>query len=944
MASSASPASPDGFTGKPVVSIQAVTHRYGSVVALDGISLDIPSGIMVGIVGPDGVGKSTLMALVAGSKKMQEGKVTVLDGDIAEVRHRRAVGPRIAYMPQGLGKNLYLELSVHDNVDFMARLFGLSAEEREARIQQLLQATGLAKFAARPAGKLSGGMKQKVGLCGALVHDPDLLILDEPTTGVDPLSRRQFWSLIDDIRADRPGMSVVISTAYMDEAQQWDWIVAMDAGRVLATGTPVELMTRTGTKDLEQCFIALLPEEKRAGHKVLTIPPRTPGKAELAIEANGLTRRFGTFTAVDHVTLSIERGEIFGFLGSNGCGKSTTMKMLTGLLPPTEGTAKLFGSSVEAGSMEVRKNLGYMTQAFSLYGELSVLQNLVLHARLYHLPPEKAKARIEELIQRFGLDAHQHAMAEDLPMGLRQRLSLAVAVLHEPQILILDEPTSGVDPVARDSFWELLIDLSRKQGVTIFVTTHFMNEGMRCDRISLMNAGRVLACDEPQKLIEARKADSLETAFIAYMEDAIAAAEPPAASKAQAPAPEPTAGQPPPTPPPPPTTPDAHAAPHADRAGLRLSIGRMLAYTNNETMQILRDPVRLAFAFIGSALLMLVFGFGITTDVEHIRFTTLDFDQSAESRTYLEQFAAAKRYFTPTPPAKSDDEALRRLQSDDVSVVLEIPPNFGLDFRKGSSPEVLAQVDGANTFRGDTVAQYVEGVHSNLLRDPETGLGTAEPPRYTANLEERFMYNPTFSSIYSIVPSVPALLLLLIPAILMTVSIVREKELGSIINFYVTPTGRLEYLIGKQLPYIAIGLANFIILTLLALIVFRVPIKGSFLMLLLCTLFYVTATTGLGMVTSTFTGSQVAAVFVTAILTIVPTIQFSGLLQPVSTLQGGAGVVGSIWPASYYMHASLGAYTKGLGADLLLKDVVFLACCIPILLAISFIGLKKQEK
>ncbi len=370
----------------------------------------------------------------------------------------------------------------------------------------------------------------------------------------------------------------------------------------------------------------------------------------------------------------------------------------------------------------------------------------------------------------------------------------------------------------------------------------------------------------------------------------------------------------------------------------------MRAYARNETMQILRDPVRLAFAFVGSALLMLVFGFGITTDVEHIRYASLDLDQSPESRTYLEQFAGSPRYFAGTAPARSADEALERLQSDDVSLVLEIPPSFGRDFRRGSGPEVLAQVDGAMTFRGDTVEQYVQGVHAVVLRDPATGLQTAAPQKNTADIEERYMYNPTFESVYSIVPSVPALLLLLIPAILMTVSIVREKELGSIINFYVTPTGRLEYLLGKQLPYVAIGMINFFILTLLALIVFGVPIKGSFLMLTLCTLLYVTATTGIGMVTSTFTSSQVAAVFVTAILTIVPTIQFSGLLQPVSTLKGKAGFVGRIWPASYYMHSSLGAYTKGLGARLMMVDVVFLACCIPVLLAVSVLGLKKQEK
>jgi ribosome-dependent ATPase len=932
MASPAPNAPKAPLGGKPVVSVKEVTHHYGKVVALDKISIDIPSGIMVGIVGPDGVGKSTLMALLAGSKALQDGKMTVLDGDIADARHRAKVCPRIAYMPQGLGKNLYLELSVGDNVDFMAQLFGLSPEERPVKVKELLEATGLGPFQGRPAGKLSGGMKQKVGLCGALVHDPDLLVLDEPTTGVDPLSRRQFWSLIDNIRAGRPGMSVVISTAYMDEAQQWDWIVAMDAGKVLATGTPKELMERTGSKDLEQSFIALLPEDKKAGHTELVIPPRAAGHTEIAIEAKGLTRRFGDFTAVDNVTLSIERGEIFGFLGSNGCGKSTTMKMLTGLLPPTEGTATLFGNSVEAGSLEVRRHLGYMTQAFSLYGELTVKENLVLDALLYNLPKDKSKARIDELVKRFGLGPHIDALAEDLPMGLRQRLSLAVAVLHEPELLILDEPTSGVDPVARDSFWELLIDLSRKQGVTIFVTTHFMNEGMRCDRISLMHSGRVLVCDPPQKIIDDRKAANLEDAFIGHMEDAIAATAKKESDKAPAQAAANVAA--------------ADAATPTKKAplsGMALRITRMLAYSRNETMQILRDPVRLAFAFLGSALLMLVFGFGITTDVEHIRYATLDRDHSPESRSYLEQFAGSKLYFSPTKPLYDDDEGLSRLQADDISLIVEIPPNFGRDLRRNNRPDVLALVDGAMTFRGETVAQYVQGVQFTGMADIAKGTGTP-PPKYSADIQNRYMYNPTFESIFSIVPSVPALLLILIPAILMTVSIVREKELGSMINFYVTPTGRMEYLLGKQIPYIAIGLINFFILALLALIVFGVPIKGSFLMLTLCTLLYVTATTGIGMVTSTFTSTQVAAVFITAILTIMPTVQFSGLLQPVSTLEGSARFIGSIWPTAYYMHSSVGAYTKGLAPALMVHDVIVLACTIPVLWAISYIGLKKQER
>src|SRR6516165_12548639 len=483
-----------------VVLVRGVSHLYGTTHALDGLDIEIPSGCMVGLIGPDGVGKSTLMGLIAGSKRIQTGQVHVLGGDMNDAAHREAVCPRIAYMPQGLGKNLYFELSVFENIDFFARLFGVSDAEREPRVKELLEATGLGPFPDRPAGKLSGGMKQKVGLCGALIHDPDLLILDEPTTGVDPLSRQQFWSLIDNIRAQRPGMSVLVSTAYMDEAQGFDWTIAMDAGRVIATGSPGELMERTGAANLEDAFVALLPGAEPGGRRALEIPPRVDSGGEPAIQATDLTKRFGSFTAVNRVNFAIGRGEIFGFLGSNGCGKSTTMKMLTGLLPATEGWAKLFGRPMGSNDMEMRRNVGYMTQAFSLYGELTVGQNLELHAQLYHLPADKIEGRLKELLQRYDLAAVADAKPESLPLGIKQRLQLAVAVLHEPAILILDEPTSGVDPIARDAFWRTLINLSRDDGVTIFLSTHFMNEAERCDRISLMHAGKVLAVGVPLDL------------------------------------------------------------------------------------------------------------------------------------------------------------------------------------------------------------------------------------------------------------------------------------------------------------------------------------------------------------------------------------------------------------------------------------------------------------
>src|SRR5215471_15557262 len=556
------------MTNAVVASIERVTHRYGKRLALNDLTLDIPAQCMVGMIGPDGVGKSTLIALISGVRKIQAGKVTVLEGDMADERHRRASYGRIAYMPQGLGRNLYPTLSVFDNIDFFGRLFGQGATERRGRIDELLKATGLDPFGDRPCGKLSGGMKQKVSLCCSLMHDPDLLILDEPTTGVDPLSRRQFWELIDSIRVRRPHMSVIVATAYMDEASRFDWLAAMDDGKVIAHGAPNEILARAQKTTLDDAFIALLPPEKRGQHQDVVVRPRVEAEDKTpAIEADGLTRRFGDFIAVDHVSFKIGRGEIFGFLGSNGCGKTTTMKMMTGLLPVTEGSARLFGKPMGADDMEARHNVGYMTQAFSLYGELTVRQNLDLHARLYHLPANEIEGRIKELLERYDLKDVADAKPESLPFGVKQRLQLAVAVLHRPALLILDEPTSGVDPVARDAFWRTLIDLSRNDGVTIFLSTHFMNEAERCDRISLMHRGRVLAVGAPQELVKKRGSDSLEDAFISYLEEAAGTDK---TKKAEAPQP---------------------AAPPAKAASRRFDPGRLWAYARRETMELLRDPI-----------------------------------------------------------------------------------------------------------------------------------------------------------------------------------------------------------------------------------------------------------------------------------------------------------------------------------------------------------------
>jgi ribosome-dependent ATPase len=911
-----------------VVRLDAVGLSYGKTRALDGITLDIPRSRMVGLIGPDGVGKSSLLSLIAGARAVQEGRVHVLDGDMADVAHRSLTCPQIAYMPQGLGKNLYATLSVFENVDFFGRLFGHNRRERKHRIDQLLKDTGLAPFADRPAGKLSGGMKQKLGLCCALIHDPDLLILDEPTTGVDPLSRRQFWELIDDIRVSHRGMSVIVATAYMEEAARFDWLVAMDEGRVLETGTPAELLRQTNAANLDAAFIALLPEQQRQLQREVVIPPRGSEHADdIAIEAEQLTVRFGDFTAVDKVSFRIARGEIFGFLGSNGCGKTTTMKVLTGLLPASEGKARLFGHEVDPNNMEVRRRVGYMSQAFSLYSELTVRQNLELHARLFRLAPDTIESRVHEMARRFDLADVIDALPDALPLGVRQRLSLAVALIHAPDILILDEPTSGVDPVARDGFWQALSDLSRNDNVTIFVSTHFMNEAERCDRISLMHAGKVLVSDAPARLAEQRGGGSLEEAFVAYLQDAIGTGDTkphgtePGVTIEAAPADEPGA---------------VH-----HRLMRFFDLRRVFAYTHREALELRRDPIRATLAVLGSIILMFVMGYGINMDVENLAFAVMDRDETGISRDYILQVSGS-RFFTELPAITDYDDLDRRMRSGELSLAIEIPPGFGRDVARGRNVQIGAWIDGAMPSRAETVKGYVQAMHAQWLTQRARLLYGNAATTGDFQIEVRFRYNPDIKSIVAMAPAVIPILLLIIPAILATLSVVREKELGSIINFYVTPVTRLEFLVGKQIPYVALAMLNFFLLTAFAVFVFRVPFTGSFLAFTSAAFLYVIITTAMGLVISAFMASQIAAIFATALLTMIPATQYSGLVDPVSSLQGAGAVIGRIYPTAYFVTITRGTFSKGLDFGDLTGPFVALLVTIPILLGLGAMLLRKQ--
>ncbi|HKT20478.1 MAG TPA: ribosome-associated ATPase/putative transporter RbbA [Stellaceae bacterium] len=899
------------------VDIGSVRHLYRRTVALDGVSLRVPQSSTMALIGPDGVGKSTLLALVAGVKRIQTGSISALGVDLADRRDRERVQPRIAYMPQGLGKNLYPAMTVGENIEFFGRLFGQDRAERDSRIEKLTGAIGLAQFVKRPMGKLSGGMKQKLGLCCALVHDPDLLILDEPTTGVDPLSRRQFWELVDGIKRARPGLTVMVATSDMDEAERFGRVVMMDGGKILADGAPAALKAKTGTDSLERAFIALLPPERRTSAAAPSETAQIAADAPVVIEAHDLTRRFGDFVAVDRVSFTIRQGEIFGFLGSNGCGKSTTMKMLTGLLPASSGHAELFGRPVDASSATSRRQIGYMSQAFSLYSELTVQQNLQLHADLFGITGDAAQTRLGLVIEQFGLGSYLDSTPDALPLGVRQRLQLAVAIIHEPPLLILDEPTSGVDPVAREMFWKELITLSRQQAVTIFVTTHFMSEATRCDRISFMNAGRVIACGSPTELQSAQNAESLEDAFISYMELGGAKENLPSAESAFA----------------------GGASGETEAPSRNFSARRAFAYGWREGIELARDPIRLTIALLGSLILMLVLGFGITLDIDRVKFAVLDWNGSAESRAYIDGFAGST-YFRQQPPLQNETQLLDELRSANIAFAIEIPPDFSSQLRRGRSADVAATVDAANVFRAESIINYVKGVNAQFLDALAKASGNDKPP---AKIETRFRYNQAFRSVEALAPSTIALMLVFIPAILTALSVVREKELGTITNFYGTPVSRLEFLLGKQLPYVLLALTNFVAMAIMSVTIFAVPLRGSLAGLTLGAVVYVFATTAIGLLSSCLTKTQMAAVFGTAIATMVPATQFSGMLQPVATLEGSGYVAGLLFPTTYFMKTVVGAFTKSLTFSELLPFIGSTFLFWPILLAIAAALLPKQE-
>ncbi len=566
-----------GATSVPVVQVRGFGKHYGKQMAVDSIDLIIQKGDIYGLIGPDGAGKSSLMKAIAGVLSYERGSVDVFGIRIDSEAAAEKIKARIGFMPQGLGLNLYAQLSVEENIDFFAQLRGVAADLLIERKHKLLAMTRLDQFLDRPVKQLSGGMKQKLGLVCTLIHAPELVILDEPTTGVDPVSRRDFWAILAELLRDQ-GITALVSTAYMDEAARFFRLSLMYNGQILAEGDPdkvrkmvsgclvkvkvkpqIEALNRlkaqslqveavgstlrifvstesiedaikqiktslegliiseihAGETTLEDTFVALMKQGHLTNEPIILKENTALNSTfnnnfnnKIAIDAQGLIRNFGDFRAVDNVSFQVLQGEIFGLLGANGAGKTTVIKMLTGILQPTEGKGHVAGVDMRHALQTLKECIGYVSQAFSLYQDMTVVENIRLYARIYAIPRSQIKQRIDWVIEMAGLQGVEDHLAGKLAMGIRQRLALGCALVHQPRVLFLDEPTSGVDPVGRRRFWDILVQMALTEQVAILVTTHYMSEAEHCDHLALMHAGRIIVDATPDQMKQALEQDA----------------------------------------------------------------------------------------------------------------------------------------------------------------------------------------------------------------------------------------------------------------------------------------------------------------------------------------------------------------------------------------------------------------------------------------------------
>ena len=904
------------------------------IKALEDVSFEVQRGALTALVGPDGAGKTTLMRLAAGLMTADAGALSVLGIDVAA--NPQQVQDRIGYMPQRFG--LYADLSVQENLDLYADLNGIGHAERRELYPELMEMTALGPFVNRLAGRLSGGMKQKLGLACTLIRSPELLLLDEPTVGVDPLSRRELWEIILQL-VNQQGLTVLLSTSYLDEAERCSHVVVLHEGMILAEGHPNEVselargrvflaeplagrtprgmqarllddphvidavpegghvrlvmasetdgfrldgaaMTPTRAR-FEDGFMLLLRQRapsRPAAAMTLEHAPTTNAN-QVVVAVKDLVKKFGDFAAVDHVSFEVTRGEIFGLLGPNGAGKTTTFRMLCGLLPPTHGTLQVAGADLHNARAAARQRLGYVAQKFALYGDLSVLENLEFFASAYGLRGQRWHDRIAWALEQFELEPLMRQPSGLLPGGYKQRLAMAAALLHEPEILFLDEPTSGADPLARREFWRRITALA-EQGVTVIVTTHFMEEAEYCDHVVIQDHGRVLARGTPAEIrryapVEEGRETRMEDAFIAIVEAGRkTGAEPPVRVRAAAQRPF-TLGS---------TT------------SLSARTARIWTLVKKEVRQILRDPSSIAVGMVMPVVLILLFGFGLTLDVKNVPIAVVLEDSSPDAVELASTFQLSPYFHARLMTSMAEAQEL--ILTSQVDGIIRIRPDFSRQMRSGGA-EVQVLAHGRDANRARIIEGYAQSaVGQWTARRLAEGQTVSSGP---VIVQDRIWFNEANESRYYIVPGLIVLVMTVLGALLTALVVAREWEQGTFEALFVTPVRAGEILLCKVIPYLGLGILGLVLCLLAAKFLFQVPFRGSLWVLSVSSLLYLLVALGLGLLISSAVKAQFVAAMITVVAGFIPALMLSGFLFELHNLPVAGRILSYIFPARYYV-------------------------------------------
>lgn len=938
-----------------VITLHGLTKRFAGMdkPAVAPLDCTIHSGYVTGLVGPDGAGKTTLMRMLAGLLKADDGSASVLGFD--PIQNDSELHAVLGYMPQKFG--LYEDLTVMENLTLYADLRSVTGEIREKTFARLLAFTALGPFTGRLAGKLSGGMKQKLGLACTLVGEPKVLLLDEPGVGVDPISRRELWQMVHELAGD--GMLILWSTSYLDEAEQCRDVLLMNEGELLYQGEPKALtqtmagrsflasspqennrkllqralrlpqvsdgmiqgrsvrliLKKEATADeirqadgmpeiilnetaprFEDAFIDLLggagTSESPLGAILHTVEG-TPG--ETVIEAKELTKKFGDFAATDHVNFVVQRGEIFGLLGPNGAGKSTTFKMMCGLLVPTSGKALVLDMDLKVSSGKARQHLGYMAQKFSLYGNLTVEQNLRFFSGVYGLRGRAQNEKIQRMSEAFGLKSIASHPTDALPLGFKQRLALACSLMHEPDILFLDEPTSGVDPLTRREFW-LHINSMVEKGVTVMVTTHFMDEAEYCDRIGLVYRGKLIASGTPDDL---KAQPPMRSRPIRQWNRLL--------------------------------SPSSMTGIRSIRMSKSLSWRRVRALCVKETRQIVRDPSSWLIAVVIPLLLLFIFGYGINLDSSKLRVGILLEQQSQEALDFTHAMTGSP--YIDATISDNRHELIEKMQAGRIRGLVVIPVDFAQQMaRTNDTAPIQVITDGSEPNTANFVQGYVEGIWQiwQMQRAEDRG-DTFEP---LIDVQTRYWFNPAAISQHFIIPGAVTIIMTVIGAILTSLVVAREWERGTMEALLSTEVTRIELLLCKLIPYYFLGMLAMLLCMLVSVFILGVPYRGSLLILFVITSLFLLSTLGMGLLISTITRNQFNAAQVALNAAFLPSIMLSGFIFQIDSMPAVIRAVTYIIPARYFVSTLQSLFLAGNIPVVLGINVLFLIAS-----AVMFIGL-----